>query len=59
MLGYIAGYNGKTVEITASSLYAAKIAATMLLNAPKSKVHMVWVALAEKDGEPVIHMAVD
>jgi hypothetical protein len=59
MFGYIAGYNGKTVEIAATSLYAAKMAATMLLNPPKSKAHMVWVALAEKDGEPVIHMAVD
>jgi len=59
MFGYIAGYNGKTVEITASGLYAAKIAATMLLNPPKSKAHMVWVVLAEKNGEPVIHRAVD
>lgn len=59
MHGYIGFYNGKRVEIYADSLYQAKLKALDHFKPPKSKVHMVSVVLAEKDGEAVTHVAVD
>lgn len=59
MNGYIGFYNGDRVEIHADSLYAAKVQAVEHFAPPKSKVHMVHVALAEVNGEAVVHVAVD
>ena len=54
-LGYVAFYNGKQIELYASSLYDAKQKAVATFKAPKSKQHMVSVLLAEKNGEAVVH----
>ena len=59
MNGYIGFYNGTTVEIHAATLFEAKTKALLHFRAPRSKQHMVHVELAEKDGEPVTHVAVD
>ncbi len=59
MNGYIAIYNGKSVEIYAESLYQAKLKAIKELKPPKSKQHMVSVMLAELDGETVTHRPID
>lgn len=55
MNGYKAFYNGKTWDIHADSLYAAKVAAIKVICPPRSKEHMVSVVLCEKDDQPVIH----
>lgn len=54
MYGYKAFYNGKTWEVYADSLYAAKQKAIKLARAPRSKEHMVSVVLCEKAGEQVM-----
>lgn len=59
MCGYVGFYNGRRWEGYADSLYAAKQQAIVFFKPPKSKQHMVTVALAEKDGEPVVHTPVD
>jgi hypothetical protein len=53
MYGYKAFYNGKTADINANSLYAAKQEAIVGFKVPRSKEHMVSVILCEKDGKPV------
>jgi hypothetical protein len=54
--GYVAFFNGKRLEIRASSLYAAKLEAIKQFKAPKSKEHLVSVTLAElSNGQPVVH----
>ena len=53
MYGYKAFYNGKTWDIHADSLYAAKQAAIKVICPPRSKEHMVSVVLCEKEGKPV------
>lgn len=58
--GYIAGFNGdETIEIYATSLYAAKQQAMAHFKPSKKNAMLVWVVLAEKDGQPVTHVAVD
>lgn len=57
MNGYIAFYGDKQHEIYAETLYAAKLAALEHFKPRKSQTHMVHVHLAEKDGEPVVHVA--
>jgi len=47
MRTYQAFYNGKTVELQAESLYAAKLAAIRALNVPKSKQGLLAVVLAD------------
>ena len=59
MNGYIAIYNGKRIEIYADCLYSAKVKAIESFRPPKSKRHMISVALAEKDGQQVTHSTVD
>lgn len=59
MNGYIAFYNDKRHELHATSLFDAKTKAVAHFKPPKSKAHMVSVVLAEKDGKPVTHVAVD
>ena len=53
MYGYKAFYNGKTWEVYADSLWAAKEKAIKIICPPRSKQHMVSVILCEKDGEQV------
>jgi len=55
MNGYIAHYGGKKAEIYAPSLYEAKKKAMHELSVPLTKMGLLSVALAEVDGEPVIH----
>lgn len=55
--GYIAFYNGKRHELYADSLFDAKEAAIAFFKVPKSKIGLVAVVLAEKDGVPVMHIA--
>ena len=57
MNGYLAFFNGKQIEVYADSLYRAKLKALEILRPPKSKRHMVTVMLAEKDDQPVVHIA--
>lgn len=59
MNGYKAFYNGKEIEVQASSSYAAQQAAIAQFNPPKSKRHMVHVALCEKAGEQITHIATE
>jgi len=51
---YMCFYNGKTWEVTADSLYAAKLAAIKIICAPRKKEHMISVVLYEKEGTPVV-----
>ena len=49
--------NGIKVDETASNAVEAKNKAIDHFKPTKSKRHMVHVHLAEKDGEPVVHVA--
>jgi hypothetical protein len=53
--GYKAFYGGKSIEVYAESLLAAKEKAVAEFKPPKSKRHMVSVVLCEKNGEVVTH----
>jgi len=57
--GYVAGLKGARIEIYAESLYAAKVKAIEELKPKKKDMGLLWVMLAEKAGEPVIHAAID
>ena len=57
MNGYIAFYKGKRIEIYAKTSYEAQQIAAKQFKAKKS--YDVTVVLAEKNGEQVIHTAVD
>ena len=57
MNGYVFFYNDKRVEVTADTLYAAKLKAVAYFKPPKSKAHMVHGMLAERDGVQVTHTA--
>jgi hypothetical protein len=57
--GYVAFFNDKRTEVYADSLYQAKQKAITHFKPRKSQEHMVSVVLAEKDGQPVTHVAVD
>lgn len=59
MNGYIFFYSGQRVALYAKTLLDAKIMAVEHFKPPRSKQHMVHGALAEKDGEVVVHTAVD
>ena len=59
MNGYIGFYNGKRVELHADTLYEAKLAALAHFAPPKRRAGEVHVALAEMNGEPVVHIAAD
>ena len=56
MNGYICFFKGKRIEITAASLYAAKLAAVAAFKAGKA-AHLVSVTLAEVAGQTVTHTA--
>lgn len=57
--GYVASFNSKQADIYATSLYAAKLQAISkegpFGGIPKSKQGLLAIALAEKNGKPVIH----
>jgi hypothetical protein len=59
--GYCAFYsNGHThmnADVWADTLFQAKERAVAYFKPPKSKQHLVTVMLAEKNGEPVVHVA--
>jgi hypothetical protein len=57
MNGYIAFYRGKQVEVYAASSYEAQTKAAAMFKAKKS--YEVTVMLAERDGEQVVHTAMD
>lgn len=50
---YLCFYNGKQWEVTAESLYAAKLKAIKIICPPRSKEHMISVVLCEKDGKSI------
>ena len=57
-LVYLAFYNGKKLEIHgAKSSYDASMKARKELKVPKSKIGLLSVELAQKDGKDVIHTA--
>jgi len=56
--GYIAFVEGKRHEIEAEDLYEASVKARALYKGRKKRP-TVNVTLAEIDGEPVVHTAVD
>lgn len=60
MNGYICfDHRGHRWECRANTAYEAQQKAIEHFKPPKSKRHMVHVHLAEKDGEQVVHKAVD
>lgn len=50
---YAAFFNGKQVEVSAETLLKAKAKAVHVLSVPLSKLGLLAVVLAEKDGESV------
>ncbi len=63
MNGYVCFWKGKRVEVHAETTYQAQTKARDMFQAQagrkKVKAHEVNVVLAEKDGKPVTHTAVD
>lgn len=58
--GYLAGYQGQTVEVWAKGQWPATQLARAHFKPPKSKAHLVWVKVAERpDGTTIIHTPVD
>ena len=57
MNGYIAFYKGKQIEVYAPTSYEAQTKAAAIFKAKKS--YEVTVMLAERDGEQVVHTAMD
>ena len=55
--GYVAGFNGQQVEVWANSLWAAKQEALKVFKPSKKQAGLVWVLLAEQDGQPVEQVA--
>lgn len=60
--GFIAMWNNKRVEITQDSslgIYHAKQEAIRMMKVPAKRQYEVSIWLAEKNGQPVTHIAVD
>jgi hypothetical protein len=55
MNGYKAFYNGKTVEVHAATILAARDLAAEKLKVPAKKRYLVAIVLCEKDGRTVAH----
>lgn len=55
MNGYKGFFNGRTCDVYAPSLYAAKLKAIAYFKPRKSQEHMVSVMLCELSGEQVTH----
>jgi hypothetical protein len=54
---YVCYYKGKTMEVQSDTTYHAQLEGARLFKAKKS--YMVDVMLAKKNGEPVVHIAVN
>lgn len=52
-------YNGKKIEFSALTSYAAQQEAIRQFGVKKNKSHMVSVVLVAKGENPVVHVAVD
>lgn len=59
MNGYFALYGQRTLEIHAETSYKAWQEAVKRFKVKPKQAHMVTVTLCEKDGEQVVHTAVD
>ena len=57
--GYVGGFNDQKVEVYAGSLYEAKQKVVAHFKPKKKDAGLVWVVLAEFNGEQVVHVAVD
>lgn len=57
MNGYVCFYNKTRLEIYAETTYEARCKVVKQLKIPKTKVHLISVTLAEKNGAPVLHTA--
>jgi hypothetical protein len=60
MNGYVAMWQGKSIDVHADTLYQAQVKATQIFQQgtrKKVKGYEVSVYLAEKDGEQVVHVA--
>lgn len=57
MNGYVFFFENKRIELTADSMYAAKLKAIEQFKPRKSQQHMVHGGLAEVAGVPVMHTA--
>lgn len=57
MNGYKAFYNGKSIEVYATTLFEAKTKAVAVFKPRKSQEHMVSVVLCEVEQNPVVHVA--
>lgn len=57
MCGYIGFFNSKRVEVYAETLWDAKQKVMFELKVKPKQAGMVSVMLAEKNGEPVVHVA--
>ena len=56
---YVCFYNSKEIVVESDTQYHAVLEARKQFKPPKSKEHMVHAVLAEKDGEPVVHLPLD
>jgi cell division protein FtsW (lipid II flippase) len=55
--GYIAGFKGREVEVYATGLFAASVAAEAFFKPSRKQRGLMWVVLCEKpDGEQVTHV---
>lgn len=59
MNGYVCFFERKRIEVRANTLYEAKVKAIQEFRVAKSKEHLVIAELAELNGKPYIHTAVN
>lgn len=59
MNGYVCFYNDKRIEVYANTTYEAQMLAAKQLKVKDKNQYKITVVLAEKNGEEVIHTAVD
>lgn len=55
--GYVAGFNGREIEVWAPSLWKAKQEALHFFKPSKRRQIEVWVVLAETPSGQVVHVA--
>lgn len=54
--GYVCFYESKRIEVTSDTSYHAQLKAAEMLKVKPKNRHKITVVLAEKDGEPVVHL---
>lgn len=59
MNGYVCLYGNQRLDIRAETTYEAIQETAKRLKVPKKKQYLISATLAEKDGKPVIHTAVN